>query len=221
MIELSATEGTFEPIPCTNMQKNKVKPVREICYICGPSGAGKSTWCAAYIRNFRKLFPDVPVYVLSRLTDDKVIDDLDVIRITCDETLIESPIDIHSEVASGSLFIFDDCDTITNMQVRAAVSQLMFDILETGRHRNIYCLITSHAISGRSRIENAKIFNEIHRLVLFPGGGNRVAMQRVLEHHIGLSACVAKRILTLKTRWICVGKNYPQYLLCADSVQAI
>ncbi len=221
-LSLKPKEGVFDPIPSVILSNTKdIKPSREILYICGPSGVGKSTFCANYIRNFNKLFPKKKVYVLSRMDSDDTFAGLNITRIECDESLVTMPIDIHSECETGCMFMFDDCDTITDESVRNAVTHLMFDILETGRHKEIYCLITSHVMIKGSRNENARIFNEMHRLVLFPGGCNRVHAIRVLTEHLGIGGPVAKKILGLKTRWICIGKNYPQYLLTASDCQTL
>lgn len=207
----------LEIIPSVSMSSTKVTPCREIVYACGPSGSGKSTFCATYISNFTKLFKDTPVYVVSRLEEDPVLDKLDIIRVPIDDSWLSSPPDIHTEVPAGSLFVFDDCDTIPDPKIKDAVTRFMMDILETGRHNNIYCLITSHVIAKEKRAENARIMNELHRLVLFPLSGNRLAMQKILNTQFGFGMSVVNAYLDIpkhfNSRWICFGKNYPLYLM--------
>jgi hypothetical protein len=203
--------GKIEPIPSLI----EGKPSREIIYIAGPSGAGKSTWVAMYIKNFKKLFPNSKVYMFSRLEEDDSLkkQDKDITRIELNRDLIDDPIDIHNEGADGSLFVFDDCDTIQDQEIKNAVMNIQRDVLETGRHKNLYCMITSHLIKRPSRNDNNTIFNEMHRLVIFPHGGNRTMMENILEQQFGLEKRRIKKILTNKSRWLCFGKNYPMYCM--------
>lgn len=208
-------------MPTIRMNGNECSPVRENILICGPSGAGKSTVAADYIEMFNRIYPNSKVYVFSRLDTDDALDSLDIVRIPIDEELVMSPINIHKECPRDSLFLFDDCDTITDPKIRMAIMQLIKDILETGRHMNLYCIITSHLLTRRNNNENMTFYNELHRLVIFPRGGNKPAMARVLENHFGLEKQRIKKILGAKSRWLCFGKNYPQYLILDSGVQEL
>src|SRR5208337_1878765 len=77
----------LEQIPNFVWEDGKAVPQRENIYLPATSGSGKTYWCATYIRNFKKLFPDAKVFVFSRLDSDEVLDCLDINRITLDEDL--------------------------------------------------------------------------------------------------------------------------------------
>lgn len=215
-ISLERKGGQFEPIPSTTIKEKKGKISfdisRENILICGASGSGKSTWMAMYVKHFHKIFPKAKIYLFSRLEEDKVLDKLGCIeRILIDENLVNDPIDIHSEeVTDGSLMLFDDIDSIIETQVKDVIWKLIIDIIETGRHKNIYCCITRHLLYDNSNI-NKKLYNELHRLVIFPHGGNRNQMISVLKNQFGIDGGRITQMMNLKTRWLCVSKTYPLY----------
>jgi len=194
---------------------------REVNYIAGPSGSGKTTYAAQQIQVFKKLFPYNTVYVFSRLNEDKVLDKLRPIRVLLDNSLIEDPIDIHKEFKEGDMILFDDCDTIQDKTLKEAISKLKNDILETGRHLNLYIIITSHLINGNDRKDTRTILNEAHTLTIFPKSGSAYGIRYVLEKYVGLSKKSIDKILKLPSRWVTIGKNYPQYVLYDKGVYLI
>lgn len=199
------------------LKKGKIEIIpnstREIIYICGPSGCGKSSFCATYIKNFKKMFPESDIFVLSRLKEDKILDKMEINRIVMDETIISEPIDIHESMNSGSLVVFDDCDSITNENIRKEVGKIQNDILETGRHNNIYCLITSHLLFKSKRNEMNPILNELHRLVIFPKYGNKQNMKKILIDQFDFERNKVSKVLALNSRWIVFGKGFPSYFM--------
>lgn len=186
---------------------------REVDYIAGPSGSGKSTYASKIIQIYKKLFPNNNIFIFSRLDKDDVLDRLKPIRVMLDNSLIEDPIDIHSEFQEGDLILFDDCDTIQDKKLKDAISKLKNDILETGRHLNLYIIITSHLINGNDRKDTRTILNEAHTLTIFPKSGSSYGINYVLKNYIGLSKDQINKILNLPSRWVTIGKNYPQYVL--------
>jgi len=187
---------------------------RDIIYICGASGCGKSTWAATYIKNFRKLFPDSRIYVLSRLTKDPALDDskLGIIRIPINDELLTDPIDIMKELKNCCV-LFDDCNTIQNPKLKLMVSKTMNDILECGRHNNIYTLITSHLINMNEKKDSRTILNEWHSIVIFPRAGNKYQIRYALKTYFGLSPNKINSILKIHSRWVLINKQYPSYVL--------
>ena len=50
---------------------------RECLYVAGPSGSGKSVYTRSYVKNYLERFPGRPVYVFSRVSNDKsLLEDL-------------------------------------------------------------------------------------------------------------------------------------------------
>lgn len=185
---------------------------RQVVYIAGPSGSGKTTYSTNYIKEFHRIFPRNNIFVFSRLEKDPVLDKVNPKRILLDNSLIDDPIDIHKEFQEGDLILFDDCDTIQDKKLKDAISRLKNDILETGRHMCLYIIITSHLINGNDRKDTRTILNEAHSLTVFPKSGSAYGIKYVLKNYIGLSNDQIEEILSLPSRWVTIGKNYPQYV---------
>lgn len=181
---------------------------RQIGYITGPSGSGKSTYVKNYCREWKKQHKDRPIYLFSSLTEDPSIDDLKPSRIKL-ETLVNDPLDL-TEVEEGSMLIFDDIDNIGNKKIRDSVYGVLNNVLEIGRHRKIWCLITNHLPTlGK---DGRKILNETHFVVYFPkAGSNGVNMKRLLVDYLGMDNKFMPKMKKEKTRWVTIFKTYPNF----------
>jgi len=207
---------------------------RQICFVAGASGSGKSYWTSHFIKDFLMLDKNKTrkVYIFSRLAEDKVFDDIinaekkrvasskksddevapvRVHRVKIDDGLIADPIDIHTEIEPGSLIIADDIDTLNNKLSKVVIAILM-DILETGRHKNISLVITSHLINGNNRNFSRTIHNESHYTVLFPYGLSRKHINYYSDNYLGVDK---KQIATFYKlgRYVLISKHYPQFVL--------
>jgi energy-coupling factor transporter ATP-binding protein EcfA2 len=198
-------DGILQPIP-------NIK-TREIPYVAGPSGSGKSTWASKFAELYHKLHPDNEIYIFSRVAKDPAFDKLHPVRVPVDESLVADPIDIMEEIEDHDLVIFDDCDTITDDKVKKAISKVKNDILETGRHKNICCIVTSHLINGNDRKDSRTILNECHNLTIFPASGGAYGIKYALKNYWGMGAKDIDKIMKLPSRWVTISKNYPQYVL--------
>lgn len=197
-------QGTFEPIPSTIGK-------REIIYISAPSGAGKSYWVSQYCNNYKLLYPKNNIIVFSRLQDDSSLDRIsNLIRIPITNDLITDPIDIQEDFKNCCV-IFDDCDTIGDKNHRRAVMQIMDDILQTGRHSNTTCLITSHLSTNYK--ETRIVLAEAHKFVLFPKSSTKSSMDRILDAYLGLDKDERRAVYKMPSRWVCIHKHHPRYLL--------
>lgn len=200
---------------------------RSITYICGASGSGKSTFARKMIDSFHIMFPNSPIYIFSRLNEDPAFDDLEkkgiVVRVPIDQNLIDNPIDITNDIEDWSLVLFDDIDTISDKKLISQVNNIKLQILEIGRHRNIYCIITSHLINTNDRNSTRTIMNEMHSLVIFPkGGGSAYQQKYALKNYLGFNNKQINDIINTKdSRWVLISKNYPQYVLTEKSCYPI
>lgn len=201
--------GKLQPIPDIT--------TRSVALVCGPSGSGKSTYASEYLKMYRALFPKNPIYVFSRLDKDPVIDQLRPYRIKIDEELIENPIDIIQEM-HDCIVLFDDTDTIQDDKLKKIVSKLKNDILETGRHNNIYVIITSHLINGNDKKDTRTMLNECHSLTVFPKSGSSYAITYALKNYFGFNNQLIKRILESDSRWVTINKTYPQYVMTQNEI---
>lgn len=193
-------EGKFQQVP----DKNKE---REILYIVGASGSGKSTYATSYIKEVQKIHKDYPLYVFSTLTDD--FEDLDPKRIRIDKELIDNPITV--EELKNSICVFDDIDVLPDKKIRESLMGTLNQILEVGRHWNIFLIHTNHlATNGK---DTKRILNECHSITIFPHSGSGRNITYLLENYAGLDKKDIVKIRKLKSRWATILKHYPQCVL--------
>lgn len=194
--------GTFVPLP-------NVLQSRTVWYLFGASGSGKSYLSASIIRQWMKLNKG-DVFVFSKLDDDKVIDDLGPRLHRVDTATLVEPMDI-SEIPDGSMVLYDDIDTETDKRVYQNLQDLLNQVLQIGRHKKISCIVTSHLASDykRTRI----VLNESHYLIVYPQSGSFYQIEYLLKKYGGLSTADIKRVKGMISRWACIYRHYPQYVL--------
>lgn len=201
-----------------NFYDNKLHQIpqdkREVIYICGKSGSGKSTACGEYIYCFNKKFPDADVIVISTVQDDPALEGLDILKadLNCFK---DDPITIQ-DLEDNSLIVFDDIDTIKDKEIKDNVVTLMNQILETGRHRNIYCLITNHLINDYKKTRT--IINELTKIILFPCGSSQGNIDYFLDKYLGFTKDQRQEIKKLKSRYIIISNTVPQYVMCSNKI---
>jgi len=197
--KLELSDGTFQIIPNTKRE-------RDVGMIVGASGSGKSYFCRNYIIEYHKTYKKNPIYMISHLDEDKTIDELKLVkRIKLDEEMLNDPLTVKD--FKDCLLIFDDVEIITNKHLKKAVYQLLDEVVMTGRHFNISCLMVSHAGTGN---DIKRILQECHFFVYFPWGQN---LKYTLEKYLGLDTKQIKQIKSTKSRWACIMKNYPQAVI--------
>lgn len=201
-------DGQFEIIPM--MKDNQVQK----CFVSGMSGSGKSTWISKYAQNYKKLFPKNEIYVISRHTEDEVIDKLKPKRIKLDEEILDVDIDLKD--LNNSLVIFDDIDTIPNKKINQLVSKLRDDLLENARHHNIYMCCVAHQILNYTKTRH--LILESDTIVFFPRSGG-YQIRRFLKEYIGLDKDKINMIMKINSRWICLNKqSYPISLISENDI---
>lgn len=190
---------------------------RECIYIAGPSGCGKSTWLDKYIDLYNKMggyvsktkkCKDSNVFLFSRVEDDPSIQSR-INRIELDEN---NPVS-KEDIPNDALCVFDDCDTIRNPNIVEQIHNLQGDLLETGRHENIYTIIVSHLLITNSMTRNRLLYNECTLLTIFPRAGNRMHMEKILKEQFGIDKHKIKEILDTDSRWVTISKTYPLYYI--------
>jgi hypothetical protein len=204
--EIMIYDGEIQPIP-----KNHS---RECIYVAGPSGSGKSTYISNYAYEYKKMFPKNKIYVFSRVSHDEAIDKLNPVRIMINEEMIEDP--INPDELANSLVIFDDTDTITDKNLRNAVMALKNDLLETGRHEDVYVAITSHLLSNYR--ETRTVLNECDTITLFPAAGSTYSMRYILKNYVGMDKLSIDKFVNLPSRWVTLKKTFPQLVIYSKGI---
>jgi len=209
---------TFSSFQLKNNDKFSLIPSdkeRDVLYIVGQSGSGKSTFASGFIKEYKKKHKNNPVYIISNVNEDKVLDDIpNIKRIDVDETLYEDPIDYNN--FKDCLVLFDDDASIGDKKIKEAVLTLKNQLLECGRHNNCSVICISHMASAG--IETKKMLLEANMFVYFPHSGAGRNLTYVLTDYIGLDHKQIKEIKQMKTRWACVFKNYPMIAMTEQKI---
>jgi hypothetical protein len=184
---------------------------RSILYITAPSGSGKSFYTREYIAQYHKMYPKRDIFIFSSLDSDPTLDKLKYIkRIKIKEEVFLNT-DLTSIDFKDSLCVFDDCDVISNKQIKQKVFKILNEILQVGRHSNISCIFTSHnATMGN---ETKIILSEAHSITLFPKNDGGKTMRYLLDQYLGFDKDEIKKLKTLTGRWTTVIKSYPMVVL--------
>lgn len=199
----------FQPIPSVHEEK------RDIYYIAGASGSGKSYIARTIANNYKKMFPEREIYLISKLDYDETLDKMDVPPKRIDyTTLKDNPLDINE--LSNSLIIFDDYDTITPKKDLDAVLNLINDIAIMGRKHheeqgNISMLCLTHYLTNYK--STRLILNEANFFIIYPQATSYHALYYLLNTHVGMTKEDIKKMKKLNSRWVLIHKNFPQYML--------
>jgi len=198
-------DSTFQPIP------NPDTKIREVWYVAGQSGSGKSYFARGIAENYKKLFPEREVYLISKLDEDETLDKMKIgkpKRISL-QSLVDDPPDIKE--FEDCLVIFDDFDTLS-APFEKVVLKLIEDLAIMGRHTRTSLLILSHYLTNYKKTR--LILGEANYLVLYPLATAFKALKYVCENYGGLNK---DDIIGLKKlgRWVLIAKNYPSYVLSA------
>lgn len=184
---------------------------RSILYVTGSSGSGKSFFTKKYCREYAKIFPKRPIYIISSIDTDKSVDDiknLKRIKIKTPEFLTE---DFVIDDFKNSLVILDDIDCLTDKKLRLKVNAILGMILETGRHSNTSCIYTSHLATAGN--DTKRILNECHSITFFPKTMGGRMMKYLCEGYLGLDKKEIEHLKKINSRSITIMKTYPKTIL--------
>jgi hypothetical protein len=204
-------DGLFVPIPNPDPTK------RQIYYAAGASGSGKSWFARQICENYKKLFPDREIYLISKLQEDETLDTMKIGRPKRID--IQSLVDDYPDLDEfkDCCIVFDDFDTLSK-PYDAIVLKLIEDLAIMGRHSNTTMVICSHFLSNYKKTR--LILAEAQFLVFYPAATSFKALRYVAEHYAGLSKEETTALKKLG-RWTMVHKNYPQYLISAKTARLL
>lgn len=207
--ELILQEGNLIPLP----RRDK----REILYVAGPQDSGKSYYCSQYLKEFNKIFKKRPIFLFSRIQNDKSLQDIKNLKeIDLDDELLEDPLSL--EELKNSCCMFDDIENSQDKEMQKYLEDLRNEIIQNGRdHENednkdqIYVICTNHQASDYQKTRD--ILNECTSITLFPQAGSTYGITRVLKHYCGLGQKEIDKILKLPSRWITIYKRFPMFCI--------
>jgi hypothetical protein len=204
-------DSTFQLIPNPDPKK------REVWYIAGASGSGKSYIARQLAENYKKLFPSRDIYLISKLQEDST---LDTMKIGKPKRInIQSLVDDYPSIDEfkDCMVIFDDYDTFQGAEGKT-VQTLIDDLAIQGRHTNTTMLCLTHYITNYKKTR--LLLNEASHFVIYPQATSYHALKYLLATHIGMEQEKIKALRSLG-RWICVSKNYPQYLVSQHTAEVL
>jgi len=215
------TELEIDEDSCFNILPSTDPNKRDMYYICGASGSGKSYVAKMIATNYHKLYPNRPIYVISKLECDETLDEMDFITRLDYSEWARDPPNINN--IKDCMVIFDDCDGITG-KVGKAVHQFMEDIAITGRKHgdnqgNISMLYITHHITNYSK--TALILNETQNFIIYPRATNPKSMKYLLENYLGFDTKQIKQLKKLNTRWLWIRSHYPQFIISAHTARLL
>jgi hypothetical protein len=206
-------DSMFQPIPDPDPKG------RQIWYVAGISGSGKSHFAKGIAENYKKLFPEREIYLISKYNVDED-DTLGKMKIGKPKSIsLESIVEDYPSIEEfqNCLVIFDDYDTLAPPYDKV-VQKLIDDISIRGRHTASSMCVLSHYLTNYKKTR--LILSEAHFLVLYPMATSFKAMRYVCEHHCGMTK---EEIHALKKlgRWVCIHKVFPQYLISTHTARLL
>jgi hypothetical protein len=211
-------ENTYESKSKISLIPNPT--ARDCRYICGASGTGKSTLASDIMKKHSIIFPKNTIYIFSRKDKDEAFDKVkNVHRIKIDKKLVEEPIDILNDIEENDLCLFDDIDSITDKELKE-INRIIMDILEVGRAKRLYCIITSHLINGNDKKRTRVIMNECQWVSFSPKINLRGNTYFLLEY-MGLSKEKTEYILNHKERFVHIHRFYPNILVSEKKIECL
>jgi len=205
---------------CPSTDENK----RDVYYIAGASGAGKSYLCKTYIENYQKLYPERPVYLISKLDHDDTLDEMNdpPIRLNIDDFILK-PFNVNDH--ANSLWIFDDYDAFEKKPLEV-VTNIIDQIATMGRKhvtkkkgdKNgadeqgcISMICISHHITNYKK--TSIILNESTHIVVYPHATNWKSLKYICEVYMGIDPNEVKELRKLQSRWVCFYTRYPRFMV--------
>ena len=195
--ELIIDDGRLTP---TMPKKNTVRS-----YTCGPTGSGKTTWVINFIKEILLAKGSMKIFIFSVLMEDEELDNLGVLRVSIDDSLLDNPIELDE--LKDTICVFDDIETFRNVKYRNCIANLRDQCLSEGRHHGICTICTNHQITDYKKTR--AMILECEFITFFPQSGGLNAIKRLLQTYIGLAKDEMNKVLSLPSRWVTIYNRYP------------
>jgi hypothetical protein len=190
---------------------------RGVYYITGMSGSGKSYMAKTLAESYKKMYPEREIYLISKLDDDDTLDGMTIGKPK--RLSIDSIIDDYPSLSEfeDCMVIFDDFESLELPKLKV-IWNLINDLASQGRHSRTTLLVLLHKPSD---YKNTRLLlTEATHFIIYPLSTSSHVLRYLLGNHLGLEK---KDILAMKKmgRWVCISKNYPQYLISAHTAKIL
>lgn len=168
-------------------EKNQTQRI----FIIGKSGCGKSYWIGEYLERFQQMFPDKPIFMVSRKSSDEAFSKIKGLRYVNPELpeYVKRPLE-STDFPNDCCVIFDDA-TCYPKDIQQNVNRLRADLLSLGRSRGISIISTSHQYKNYE--ETKIVWFECNFIIISRKSQQKIS-QDVLIEKLGLDKHVLKDI---------------------------
>lgn len=198
--------GTVRPMPPDESFRMSV---------FGPSGAGKSTLVGHYLENYRRLWPDNDVFVISPYRDPKAYGHIDPDYIRMDHSLVDKPLDLLE--FKHCCIVFDDIESLPG-GLDVVIDRFRNQCLEAGRKHGIATICVSHLILNRDQTK--KMLNESDQVVVFPKS-NFSQIKAVMDRYYGFSPEQIEYVRGIPSRWALIKRSYPPCVVSEHEIKML
>lgn len=206
---------------------------RDVYYLTGGSGCGKSYQSARYAQNYRRMYPNNNIILISHQPPTEKKDPMSLEHLDCIffdlrnhkvcENNFVGPNKLTIQELADSLVIFDDYENIRDKAVYKGVFNLILDILFTGRHYRCSTMLIRH--TRTSQTETTQILTETPWICLFPGGITAESIEYFSNRYCGISKKNMREILHYchknNERYMYCHCNYPIMVVTDHSIRII
>jgi len=96
----------------------------------------------------------------------------------------------------------------------------MDHIAMEGRHYNISLIFICHFTGGNYK-RTRLILQETHNYIVFPKATSYHQLKYLLETHVGMETKQIRDLRKMHTRWVCIGKDYPGYMITEHTAKLL
>lgn len=188
--------------------------------IIGPSGSGKSTFAANYIEQYKRKFKN-EVFLFSRHSEDKSIDEAEPIRIdVTEQDIAESYANqeavIENSALENSLVVFDDIDKSSSKTLTNYWYALASDLAQNARKLKIDLMFIIH---NTNYAKTRMLLSEASHYVFFLNSGSKSMYIRLMDQYLGIKNKEKReKFFNIDSRYIVFSNIAPLYVLTDDSV---
>lgn len=201
-------KGYFQYIPDTDRDRDTI-------FVAGTSGSGKSYFASQYIKEYHRIYPDNPIYLITgNSAEDPAFENMKYLKKINLEGILQDPLD-YTEF-KDCLVVADDIDAVSG-KLGKYLYDLRDKLLKNSRKVKVSVLSTAHSFTGT---DLKAVLNESDVIVFFPSNYNR-SLKYLLENYLGLTKEGIKAVRNLKTRWCAFVKSYPNVLITEKTISTL
>lgn len=191
-----------------------------IHYIFGRSGSGKSYKSSELASNYKRMYPERNIVLISPVCDNKRLLSLGVLPLNCIdpvkayENFVDNETAVTVDMFRDALVIADDLEVLEGDKqlkpIKEGIDALLNKFLTFGRHQNTsICLLRHKPCDYR----NSKgILAEAQWFTFFPNGSDRDIIY-TLDKYCGLDKTQIKRITSIRSRAVTLHRHRPRFVL--------